>query len=381
MPNPIADLAGDPAAVAQTLGNGAAVASSVAGGIEIGGSTGVLRPGSITKTVTATAVMQCIDDGLLGLDDSVTRWAPALPVAVTVRHLLSHSSGIDAGDVFVDMGDGDDCLARYIELLADAGSLFEPGHTFSYSNAGMIVAGHIAALVREMTYEDVVRRHVFERAEMEHAAFEPEHNGDPICSRALAPAGGTMACTAEDLVRFATASLVKPETAALMRTLQVTAPGGVVQMTGVGLGWQIWRNDHGQTIRHGGAYPGQAAIVVVDPSTDATLAMMMPIAAGINAMNALLDSPDAIVTDVPPVSLDAYVGEYASHAISIAIERTVDGGLQATGSGGLPPFPITPVDRSTFTVAGAPFAFLDFDDRGAPRLMRWRMRVQRRVSS
>ena len=379
MANPIHELARDPSAVAETLGNEAAVAGGVGGRIETGGSTEVLRPGSITKAVTATAVMQCVDDGLLELDDPVTRWAPDLPAAVTIRHLLSHSSGIDAGDVFVDTGDGDDCLARYVDLLAGAGMLFEPGHTFSYNNAGMVLAGHIASLVRDATYEDVVRRHVFEAAGMERASFEPEHNGDPICSRALAPAGGTMACTAEDLVRFATASLVKPDTAALMRTHQVAAPGGVVQMTGVGLGWQIWRSENGETIRHGGAYPGQAAVVVTDPHTDATLAMMMPIAAGINAMNALLDSPDVVAIDEPPVSLDAYVGEYASHAMSIVVSRTPDGGLQATGSGGLPPFPITPVDRSTFTVMGSRFAFLDFDDRGAPGLMRWRMRVQRRI--
>jgi CubicO group peptidase (beta-lactamase class C family) len=376
----MADLAANPDDVAEKVGNGVAVAASFGGREAMAGSSEVLRPGSITKVVTATAVMQCVDDGLLSLDDSVSRWVPFLSPSIEVRHLLSHSSGIDAGDVFVDTGDDDGCLDRYIALLADAGSLFAPGHTFSYNNAGMVIAGHLAALVRDSSYEDVVRTHIFERAGMEDATFQPANNGDPICARALAPAGGTLACTALDLVRLVTASLVKPDTAALMRTRQVAAPGGVAPMTGAGLGWQIWCNEHGETIRHGGGYPGHSAIIVADVAAGAVLSLMMALPTGINTMNALLDSREVVARDEAPASLDAYVGDYSSHAMTLTVVQAGDG-LTISGSLGLPPFPITPVDRSTFTVAGEPFAFFDFDDRGAPRFLRWRMRVQRRLTS
>ena len=160
--------------------------------------------------------------------------------------------------------------------------------------------------------------------------------------------------------------------------MQVEAPGGVVQNAGFGLGWQIWRNEHGETARHGGAYPGMSAVLVLDVARHAAVAFMSPHAAGINVINPLLDPRGAVVTDEPPASLDLYVGRYESHVMKIAIERA-DDGLQLT-LGSFPPMPISAVDRSTFTLAGEPFAFFGFDERGAPAFMRFRMRVQRRVS-
>jgi hypothetical protein len=161
-----------------------------------------------------------------------------------------------------------------------------------------------------------------------------------------------------------------------MRTLHVDSPGGHAQMVGCGLGWQVWRNEFGETARHGGAYPGHAAVLAHDHHHGAVLAVMVPFAAAINAINPLLDPMAPVARDAPPASLDAYAGVYASHAARVVIERN-DAGLQAT-IGGFPPVAIQPVDRSTFEVAGSPFAFFDFDEHGAPRFLRFRMRVQRR---
>lgn len=375
---PVAELARDAVAVAEAMGAGVEVAGRVGGEWFLGGDGAVQRPGSVTKLFTATAVMQLVDEGLLALDDPVARWIPHIRGDVLVHHLLSHSSGIDAGDLFVDVGDDDDCLGRYLALLDGVGSIFEPGEACSYNNAGMVAAGHILALLRGMRYEDAVQSHVFDRAGMTNATFDLERNGNPICSRGLTPAGAAAACTADDLVRFASSGdLLQPETAALMRRLRVAAPGGVVQNCGFGLGWQIWRNDFGETVRHAGAYPGKAAIVVVDEAADAVVAFMSPFGNAINAINALLDARGAVVTDQPPASLDAYVGHFESHAMKSEISR-VDDGLELT-LGSFPAMPIEPVDRGTFTLAGEPFAFFDFDESGAPKYMRFRMRVQRRV--
>ena len=50
---------------------------------------------------------------------------------ITIRHLLTHSSGLD-GDVFDDTGRGEDAVERYVELLADVERTFEPGAAYSY---------------------------------------------------------------------------------------------------------------------------------------------------------------------------------------------------------------------------------------------------------
>lgn len=76
----------------------------------------VFQIGSISKPVTATLIMQLVDEGLVNLDDPVVRYLPGFQVAnasvsrsVTLRQLLSHRSGID-GDFFVNAGRGDDSI-------------------------------------------------------------------------------------------------------------------------------------------------------------------------------------------------------------------------------------------------------------------------------
>ena len=135
---------------------GIAVAGVVDGKVTVaaGGEASLdtrFRPGSITKLLTAVAlVAQCVEDGLLGLDDPLASYVDGFDEGIKIRHLVTHSSGIDAGDVFVDTGDDDGALGRYIELLQGAGQLFDPGATFSYCNGGFVLAGHVVALVREL---------------------------------------------------------------------------------------------------------------------------------------------------------------------------------------------------------------------------------------
>src|ERR1700736_1723203 len=80
----------------------------------------LFQVGSITKIWTATMIMQLIDEGLLSLDTAVSQVLPGVRIGaadvsdrVTVRHLLTHTSGID-GDIFTDTGRGDECVQRYV---------------------------------------------------------------------------------------------------------------------------------------------------------------------------------------------------------------------------------------------------------------------------
>src|SRR4051812_44014459 len=85
----------------------------------------IFQIGSITKTFTATLVLQLVDGGLVTLDEPVRTYLPDLRLAdpgaldrITIRHLLSHTSGMD-GDVFDDFGRGDDCLTKFVDAMAD----------------------------------------------------------------------------------------------------------------------------------------------------------------------------------------------------------------------------------------------------------------------
>ena len=400
----------------------------------------VFRPGSITKLLTATLVLQCVDDGLLSLDDPVTRHLPSFRLAedgaadrVTIAHLLAHSSGIDAGDVFVDTGDGDDAIARYVELLQGRDLLFEPGRWMSYNNGGFVLAGRVVEVVRQATWDAVARRHVLGPLGMSSTSFldgkAAEGTGvrghlagpggvlgvppgtladDPMCTRGLAPAGATLSSTAADLARFAAAhlgiqegpSIVSPSSAEVMRRLWASAPGGVTKMAGMGLAWQVWRGttpDGPLRPRIGGANPGQSGVVALDPELGAALVVLTNTDQGVNAVNLLLDGfgPAAVPDDdPPPADLSVYVGTYGSHAMTVDVSVDDGGALRVVVSGidearigsmrmpgvvGDLTYTLAPVDRTTFSSPIGPIAFIDADDDGRPQVVRWRMRALRRI--
>src|SRR5438067_8690595 len=105
--------------------------------------------GSITKVYTATMVMQLVDEGKVGLDEPVATYVPELVLAdpeaartITVRQLLTHTSGID-GDLFEDFGRGDDCVEKYVASFGSLAQMAPPGSFFSYCNSGFVLAGRL----------------------------------------------------------------------------------------------------------------------------------------------------------------------------------------------------------------------------------------------
>ena len=100
----------------------------------------VYQCGSMTKTWTALAFMQLVDEGKVDLDEPVRTYLPGFRVAdpeasakVTPRHLLNHTNGIE--EAFGDPGEDDDVYERMVENIADAPQVFPLGHTHGYSAA------------------------------------------------------------------------------------------------------------------------------------------------------------------------------------------------------------------------------------------------------
>ena len=133
----------------------------------------IFAAGSITKQFTAAAIMLLSEQGKIGIDDSITKYfseAPATWKAITIRHLLTHSSGIP--DIFGDTEQNlytkgiidfhrdytEDELARaYFAQPLD----FEPGTKWSYSNPGYQLLGFLIHRVTGKYYGDFFRDHFF----------------------------------------------------------------------------------------------------------------------------------------------------------------------------------------------------------------------------
>jgi CubicO group peptidase (beta-lactamase class C family) len=125
----------------------------------------IYQSGSVGKQFTAAAIVILAREGKLGIDDPVRKWLPEAPSAwrkVTIRHLLTHTSGIPdyTGDV-VDFR-RDYTEEQLAKLYARLPLQFAPGATWSYSNTGYALLGFVVRRVTGKFYGDYLRERVFE---------------------------------------------------------------------------------------------------------------------------------------------------------------------------------------------------------------------------
>jgi CubicO group peptidase (beta-lactamase class C family) len=118
-------------------------------------SRSIFHMASVTKTFVGTAVMQLVESGKIDLEAPLIRYLPYFRLAderyraITIRQMLSHSSGIpDVNDYHWDKPEFDDgALERYVRSLAAKKLTFPPGAKFGYSNPAYETLGDVIAKV------------------------------------------------------------------------------------------------------------------------------------------------------------------------------------------------------------------------------------------
>ena len=125
----------------------------------------VFQSGSIGKQFTALAVMMLVEDGKLALDASVRKYLPQAPAtwdAITLRHLLAHTSGLEDygedGDAYLRQDFTDDELLKFAFKRKRE---FPPGTRWNYSNTGYLLLGIIIRRASGEFYGDLLQRRVF----------------------------------------------------------------------------------------------------------------------------------------------------------------------------------------------------------------------------
>lgn len=311
----------------------------------------IFQFGSVTKVMTATLLMGLVDEGRLDLQAPVKSIVPNLELPdsaaaerITVWNLITHTSGLDMGIDApqqgswprVDLGDGDDCIDAYLAYMADKPTVFAPGETRRYSNAGFVVAGRVAENILGQSWDAAVRERIFEPVGMSHTVTLPADaiqqlhvvghvqgpDGDLALSgrwwlgRSSGPAGGGAAGTARDLARFSEvhlrggvagngARVLSPESTRAMQEVQfdASAEGGTEKQ---GLGWILDDHDGAKVLRHSGGNFGGRASYWALPEHDFSLAVMSntislaPAALAVNVYRQLvselfgIDAPDPL---------------------------------------------------------------------------------------
>ncbi|WTW97295.1 beta-lactamase family protein [Streptomycetaceae bacterium NBC_01309] len=267
------------------------------------GNDAMFQIGSITKIYTATAVMQLVAQGAIDLDTRVCEVLPGFRVAdpettrhLTVRHLLSHTSGLENG-VFPDVGSDDDCLERYVASSTDLGQLHPLGALGAYSHVGFLIAGRLVEQLTGKVWDTAVRELLLDPLGLHHTATRPDlvdparrvpghrdpgPGGTPKplrwnTPRAMGPGSGFCA-TAGDMARFAMAhmddggTVLPPAAAKAMREPQIAIP--CAWSAGYrGLGWRLYPLEGGFSYGHGGELPGQLMYLYAIESPSLTVAL------------------------------------------------------------------------------------------------------------
>jgi len=254
------------------------------------------RIGSITKTFTATAILQLVEKGLLDLDADIEQYLPGLlkpsmyDQTITIRHLLSHTAGFEdavLGIIFFDDPSKIMSLKDYVTNY-QPNRVRPPGEMTVYSNYSYAVAGHIVATVSGKSYEEYIKDHILVPLGMDKtvademlvnkatysAPYLSSPNGPVLQKQAYlqhgAPAG-VIISTAEDMVAYMRAHLnrLRGSTAPIYGDKAQTI---VTAWREEKLGWNnaflgfVRSARHGnETIGHGGATPGFGSYMMMVP--------------------------------------------------------------------------------------------------------------------
>jgi CubicO group peptidase (beta-lactamase class C family) len=258
----------------------------------------VYRIGSLTKQFTAAAVMRLVEAGKMTLDDPIEKYLPEYPVAgrrITIRHLLTHTSGIKSytslGPKFWDNAPLDFSHEKLIALFTDEPPDFQPGEKFLYNNSGYYLLGVILEKVTGETYGSHVKKALFEPLGLTSTMYCD--NGPLIKQRAAgyqvmlgavlnapylsmkAPfSAGALCSNVTDLVAW-TSALMNGKVVTRASLEQMTTPAKLNDGTSTtyGFGLAIGSGE-AKTISHGGGINGFGSYMTYQPKDGTTVVVL-----------------------------------------------------------------------------------------------------------
>ncbi|MGG0759833.1 serine hydrolase domain-containing protein [Bacillus paramycoides] len=265
------------------------------------------RIGSVTKTFTATVLLQLAGENRLNLDDSIEKWLPGVIQGngydgkqITIRQVLNHTSGIAN---YIQSKDFDimDTKKTYTaeELVKMGLSLppdFAPGKGWSYSNTGYVLLGILIEKVTGNSYAEEIENRIIEPLELSNTFLPGNSSVIPGTNHArgyvqpdgaselkdvtyynpsMGSSAGDMISTADDLNKFfsylLSGKLLKEQQ---LKQMLTTVPTGRAELGGYGLGIYETKLPNGVSIwGHSGGIPGFSTFAGGTPGGKHTLAV------------------------------------------------------------------------------------------------------------
>ena len=252
----------------------------------------VFQSGSIAKQFTASAVMILVEDGKISLDDKITKYFPDAPETwknITVRHLLTHTSGMGDYPPEVDLRK-DYTEDEYLAFIKKSPLIYEAGAKWDYSNTGYVTLG---ALVRRVTgkfYGDFLQERIFKPLGMNTARIISEadivpnraagyrlENGELKNQKWVSPstnttADGSLYLTILDLAKWDAALYTdKPLKQSSLAQMWTPVKLNDGSRKPYGFGWHTEQIKNRRFVRHNGAWQGFKGSIVRFPDDKLTI--------------------------------------------------------------------------------------------------------------
>ncbi len=256
------------------------------------------RVGSISKPLTAVALMQLVEQHKIDLDAPVQKYVLSFPdkgARITPRLVAGHLAGLRhyKDDEFL-IAKHYDSIVEGLKIFADDPLVAPPGTKYSYSTYGFNLLSAVIESASGERFLDYMQRHVFDALGLVHtmadenrllvdqrSRFYSHPKGGPFenapyVDNSYKWAGGGFLSTPEDLVRFGSALLhpgfLTADSLKLLFSSQKTIAG---QETRYGMGWAIHESQSGQRIyEHSGGSVGGSCQLIVYPGTGVVVALL-----------------------------------------------------------------------------------------------------------
>jgi CubicO group peptidase (beta-lactamase class C family) len=263
----------------------------------------IYRIASMTKTFTATLLMQLTEEGKVRLDDPVEKYVPEIKSlrgyskgrTITLRQLASHTSGLDREPELPDasLGPTDQWEDKVLSCIPYTSFNSGPGERFLYSNIGYALLGLALERAAGVPYIQMVQERIFTPLHMDNSFFSVPPDKTDRLAQGMSnrrdgpvntevplrqvegmgyrvPNGGIWS-TPQDIAKFVIAleggALLKPDG---LRQMLKIPPGG----RNYGLGMMIVRDHYLTSIGHNGSDPGYTSQYLIEPASGDAIILM-----------------------------------------------------------------------------------------------------------
>ena len=329
----------------------------------------VMRIGSITKQFTAASILMLEEEGLLSVDDPITKFLPDYPThgyEITVHHLLNHTSGIysytDDPELETN-GRLDLSTTELVDTFKDRNMNFAPGEEWRYNNSGYVLLGAIIEAISGKSYAEFVQERIFDPLGMGDSHYgghqlidgrTPGYEWDgevftnaSYLSMTIPHAGGSLLSNVDDMVRWNEGlfggKLLTPESLEKMTTKTVLNDGSDF---GYAYGLGVGDLQGTRRIEHGGGINGFLSQGVYLPE-EGIYAIVLSNWLGPNNPRGRVSTrlaaaalgrplPEFEPVEVDPVALESYAGVYRIDDETTRIVRVEEGHLVTVRPPGRP---------------------------------------------